>query len=61
VNIHWRDPNSGNFGISDDFESYEDFSIQFGDWTLHDVDMFETMVIPGFISRIWMSLGHIFF
>ena len=47
VNIHWRHPNSGQFGISDDFESYEDFSIQFGDWTLHDVDMSVNYGYPG--------------
>ncbi|HPI24881.1 MAG TPA: choice-of-anchor J domain-containing protein [Candidatus Cloacimonadota bacterium] len=47
VNIHWRNPNSSQFGISDDFEAYDDFSIQFGDWTLRDVDMSDCYSFTG--------------
>lgn len=42
MHINWRSPSSGIFGFDDDFESYEDFSLDFGEWTLRDVDMAET-------------------
>ncbi len=47
VNIQWRAPHSSQFGISDDFEAYQNFSTEFGDWTLHDVDMGPTYSITG--------------
>jgi len=44
ASIHWSHPNSSVF---DDFEAYEDFSIEFGNWTLHDVDMSENYSYTG--------------
>ncbi|HOH46510.1 MAG TPA: choice-of-anchor J domain-containing protein, partial [Candidatus Cloacimonadota bacterium] len=47
TSISWRSPYADEYGISEDFDAYEDFSIEFGDWTLHDVDMCETYSYSG--------------
>lgn len=40
--------------LDDDFESYPDFAMEFGTWTLHDIDMSETSGINGFT---WQNIN----
>ena len=47
VALEWQAPVPGGAGYEDDFESYADFSIEFGDWTLVDVDASTTYGFTG--------------
>lgn len=50
VNLEWTEPGGTPpppAGFTDDFESYNDFALSFGDWTLVDVDLSNTYGFSG--------------
>jgi hypothetical protein len=47
MNINWRAHSFSQSSFLDDFEGYEDFSLEFGDWTTHDMDMSATYGYTG--------------
>ncbi len=50
VNLEWTEPGGTPpppAGFTDDFESYNDFALQFGDWTLFDGDLSQTYGFQG--------------
>ena len=47
VSLEWEAPVPGGSGFEDSFEEYEDFAIEFGEWTLVDVDQSTTYGFSG--------------
>ncbi len=54
VSLEWEAPVPGGSGFEDSFEEYADFSIEFGDWTLVDVDQSTTY---GFVGISFPNSG----
>ena len=53
VNVSWLEPAVGGDSFEDDFESYANFAMQFGDWTTIDVDGSGTY---GLTNTTWLNI-----
>ena len=53
VNLSWQAPGAGGDSFEDDFESYANFAMEFGDWTTIDVDGSGTY---GLTNTTWLNI-----